>query len=246
MPDPVQPSLFDAMRAHLELERDMGQDSVPRPKRTRLAPPSPLAPAPTPPATASPSGGETAEAFLKRRAAEIANCTKCTLAEGRTQVVYGVGSPNARLVFIGEGPGRDEDLQGEPFVGRAGQLLTKIIQAMGVKRSDVYIANIVKCRPPENRLPRPNEVRACFPYLEEQFEAIRPKVIVCLGKLAASVLLETDASMGALRGKFYERNGIQVMVTYHPAYLLRKNDPAEKKKVWEDMQKVLEFLAKEN
>jgi len=171
-------------------------------------------------------------------------CTKCPdLVENRTQVVFGVGNPNAQLMFVGEAPGRDEDIQGIPFVGRAGQLLTKIIVAMKMNRDDVYIANILKCRPPQNRNPLPTEMVNCTPYLEKQIDLIRPRILVALGSIAARALLQVPDSIGKLRGKFYSYRGIPLMVTYHPAYLLR--NPNEKKTVWEDMKKVMKFLAEE-
>ena len=171
-------------------------------------------------------------------------CTKCPeLVEGRTQVVFGVGNPNAQLMFVGEAPGRDEDIQGIPFVGRAGQLLTKIIVAMKMSRDDVYIANILKCRPPQNRNPLPTEMVSCMPYLEKQIDLIKPRVLVALGSIAARALLEVSDAIGKLRGKFYTYRGTPLMVTYHPAYLLRNAN--EKKTVWEDMKKVMKFLAEE-
>lgn len=172
--------------------------------------------------------------------AEIGDCTRCKLCKGRKNIVFGVGNPNAKLMFIGEGPGADEDEQGIPFVGRAGQLLTKIIEAMGFKREDVYIANIAKCRPPNNRNPEPDEVTTCIPFLKEQVAAINPKVIVCLGSVATQNLLGTEGKITRLRGNFTEWQGIPVMPTYHPAFLLR--NPNMKKPVWEDMQKVMKFL----
>lgn len=171
---------------------------------------------------------------------DIGECTRCKLCQGRTHIVFGVGNPNATLMFVGEGPGRDEDLQGEPFVGRAGQLLTKMIEAMGLKRADVYIANIVKCRPPDNRYPEPEEVETCLPFLLQQIEAIRPKIIITLGNLATQTLLRTKAGIMSLHGNFQEWNGIQVMPTYHPAFLLR--NPNMKKPCWEDLKKVIQRL----
>jgi DNA polymerase len=167
-------------------------------------------------------------------------CVKCNLAKTRTQVVYGVGNPNADLMFIGEAPGRDEDLKGEPFVGRAGQLLTDIIKAMKLTRDDVYIANVVKCRPPENRNPEPEELDACRPYIRRQVEIIQPKVIVTLGKFALQSLTEKSYGITATRGQWLEYNGVKVMPTYHPAYLLRT--PSAKKDVWADMKKVMAEL----
>lgn len=171
---------------------------------------------------------------------ELGDCQRCRLHEKRTNIVFGVGDPKARLMFIGEGPGVDEDRRGEPFVGRAGQLLTKIIEAIGLKRDQVYIANVVKCRPPENRTPLPDEVNTCSPFLFQQIATIRPRVIVCLGTPAAQTVLATRETITRMRGTFREVDGIQIMPTFHPAYLLR--NPAAKKDVWEDMKKVMVCL----
>jgi DNA polymerase len=172
--------------------------------------------------------------------AQALTCTQCRLAGTRTNVVFGVGDPNADLMFIGEAPGRDEDLQGEPFVGRAGQLLTDIIKAMKLTRDQVYIANVVKCRPPENRNPEPDELDACRPFIRRQVELIQPKVIVTLGRFALQSLLEKSYGIMATRGTWLDYNGVKVMPTYHPAYLLR--NPAAKKDVWVDMKKVMAEL----
>ena len=179
----------------------------------------------------------------------VCGCMKCPhLASSRTQTVFGVGNPDADLMFIGEAPGVDEDAQGEPFVGRAGQLLTKIIKAMNFAREDVYIANILKCRPDTpagtfgNRAPTPIEMQTCRPYLVEQIEIIEPKVLVALGAVAVEGLLGTRGTMRELRGRWHAYNGIPLMITYHPAYLLRNQAPSEKRKVWEDMLQVLERL----
>lgn len=180
--------------------------------------------------------------LLKKLKENIGDCRKCRLHEGRTHLVFGVGNPDADLIFIGEGPGRDEDMQGIPFVGRAGQLLTKIIGAMGLKREDVYIANIVKCRPPQNRNPEQDEADTCIPYLIKQVEIIQPKIIVCLGSVAVKHLLKTEDKITQIRGKLTEWNGIPVMPTYHPAFLLR--NPNMKRPVWEDMQEVMAFLSR--
>jgi uracil-DNA glycosylase family 4 len=178
-------------------------------------------------------------------------CTKCPhLASSRTQTVFGVGNPDAELMFIGEAPGVDEDKQGEPFVGRAGQLLTRIIETMGLAREEVYIANILKCRPDTspgsfgNRPPTPREMQTCRPYLVEQIDIIRPKVLVALGAVAVEGLLGTRGTMRELRGRWHSYNGTPLMITYHPAYLLRNQAPSEKRKVWEDMLQVLERLEK--
>jgi uracil-DNA glycosylase len=168
------------------------------------------------------------------------DCSKCRLSGSRTNVVFGVGSPNADLMFIGEAPGRDEDLKGEPFVGRAGQLLTDIIKAMKLTRDQVYIANVIKCRPPENRNPEADELDACRPFIRRQIELIQPKVIVTLGRFALQSLTEKGYSISAVRGQWLDYEGIKVMPTYHPAYLLRT--PAAKKDVWADMKKVMAEL----
>lgn len=182
-----------------------------------------------------------AAAALAPVEAEALGCVACRLHEKRTKVVFGVGDPEARLMFIGEGPGRDEDLQGEPFVGRAGQLLTRIIEAMGYEREQVYIANAVKCRPPNNRDPKPDEIEACRHFLTRQVEIIAPEIIVLLGRSAVSAVLGLQAPLSRLRGSFRDWNGVRVMCTYHPAYLLR--NPGAKGMVWEDMKLVRDTLA---
>lgn len=179
-------------------------------------------------------------ATLGELAAIAAVCTRCRLSASRTQVVYGVGNPDADLMFIGEAPGRDEDLQGEPFVGRAGQLLTDIIRAMKLSREDVYIANVIKCRPPQNRNPEQDELDACHPFIRKQIELIKPKVIVTLGRIALQSLTARGYSISSSRGQWLDYNGIKVMPTYHPAYLLR--NPAAKKEVWADMKRVMAEL----
>ena len=168
------------------------------------------------------------------------NCTRCKLHKARTQIVFGVGNPKAELVFVGEGPGRDEDLQGEPFVGRAGKLLTDMIGAMSLRRQDVYICNVVKCRPPENRLPENDEIAACSPFLLRQLDAIHPKVICCLGACSAKTLLNTTQGISRFRGEWFDFRGAKLIATYHPAYLLR--NPAAKAEVWKDLQKVMAVL----
>jgi DNA polymerase len=166
--------------------------------------------------------------------AEIGDCRRCTLSESRSRIVFGQGSPGARLMFIGEGPGQEEDRAGEPFVGAAGQLLTRVIQAMNLTREAVYIANVVKCRPPGNRVPEPVEIATCLPFLERQIAAVRPDLICLLGACAAQSLLRTAEPISRLRGRFFEFRGIRVMPTFHPAYLLR--NPEKKREVWEDMK----------
>jgi DNA polymerase len=172
------------------------------------------------------------------------DCSRCKLHTlGRRQVVFGVGNPNADLMFVGEAPGADEDIQGEPFVGRAGQLLTKIIEAINLNREDVYIANVIKCRPPQNRNPEPDEVEQCEPFLFRQIETIKPKVIVALGKFAAQSLLKTTEPITRIRGREYKYRDAILMPTYHPAYLLR--NPSSKREVWEDMKRVRAILSGE-
>jgi uracil-DNA glycosylase family 4 len=174
--------------------------------------------------------------------ADIGDCTRCKLhGQGRTQIVFGVGNPDADLMFVGEAPGGDEDIQGIPFVGRAGQLLTKIIEAMGLTRDDVYIANVIKCRPPQNRNPEQDEVDTCEPFLFRQIDIIKPKVIVALGTFAARTLLRTLDPISRLRGRVFEYRGAKLMPTFHPAYLLR--NPSSKREVWEDMKQVKKLLA---
>jgi uracil-DNA glycosylase len=171
----------------------------------------------------------------------VDGCRRCKLAGSRTQIVFGQGNPNADLMFVGEAPGRDEDEQGLAFVGRAGQLLTKIIEAIGMKRDDVFICNVLRCRPPNNRNPEPDEVAACRPFLEETIRLVAPRAIVTLGTFAAQALLQTDEPIGRLRGHWREARGVRVMPTFHPAFLLRS--PERKKDVWEDMKVVRDFLA---
>ena len=206
-----------------------------------------IAPAPRVAPVVAPSGPTLFESvdkikddtLLKIRE-DIGDCTRCKLHKGRNKIVFGDGSPKAELVFIGEGPGADEDYQGIPFVGRAGKLLTQMIEAIGLQRRDVYICNVVKCRPPENRAPEPDEVTTCSPYLLRQIDVIRPKVIVCLGAVAAKTLLETTRGISQFRGQWLEWRGHKLMATYHPAYLLR--NPNAKGEVWKDLQKVMAEL----
>jgi len=203
------------------------------------ASPSPMAASPAAVVPSAVAGSRTGKSAgrdsLEIIRTEVAGCTAChELASTRTQTVFGVGNPQARLCFLGEAPGADEDRQGEPFVGRAGQLLTKIIEACTLTRQDVYILNVLKCRPPGNRNPAPDEVSHCRGFLDRQLALIQPEYICCLGTIAAQTLLQTDTPISRLRGKFVDYNGIAVMCTYHPAYLLR--NPAAKKDVWEDMK----------
>jgi uracil-DNA glycosylase len=172
----------------------------------------------------------------------LGECERCKLAGGRTHLVFGVGDPRAELMFVGEGPGGDEDLQGEPFVGKAGQLLNKMIEAMGFARGEVYIANVVKCRPPGNRDPEPDEIEACEPFLKAQIAAVKPKVIVALGRFAVQTLLRDPTPITRQRGRWREYEGVKLMPTFHPAYLLR--NPAEKRKAWDDLRLVMKEFGK--
>jgi len=171
---------------------------------------------------------------------DLSQCKKCSLGKSRTHLVFGTGNTNADLIFVGEAPGHDEDLQGEPFVGKAGQLLTKIIQAIDLKREDVYICNVLKCRPPENRNPLPEEIEACEPFLIKQIKLINPKAICALGKFAAQTLLKSEAPISKMRGRFHNYHGVPLMPTYHPAFLLR--NPNMKRAVWEDIQLIQKVL----
>lgn len=205
------------------------QDPMPI-RKMSTAVPVPIAPTPSDPVEA-----------LKLIREDIGDCTRCPLhKQGRKQIVFGVGNPNADLMFIGEAPGADEDQQGEPFVGRSGQLLTNMIKAMGLSREQVYIANIIKCRPPGNRAPEREECATCSPFLMQQIEAIKPKAIVALGAVAAKTLLAINAPMSELRGQWFDFRGTKLAVTYHPAFLLR--DPRQKKETWKDLQMVMKDL----
>lgn len=184
------------------------------------------------PNPAAPSGA----LQLAQLKASVLDCQACRLHEGRRQVVFGTGNPEADLVFVGEAPGHEEDVQGEPFVGRAGQLLTRIIQAIGLTREDVYILNVIKCRPPQNRNPLPDEVAACRPVIDKQLACLKPRIICALGTFAAQALLRSDERISRLRGRFHQMGDILVRPTFHPAYLLR--NPQEKRKVWQDMQEI--------
>jgi len=256
----------DQLAEHLKFAAELGVAGVSRDPvwRTRVEPlarrqaqdepvenaPDPEGETSTPsPPLVSPSKDEHALVFSKNAAdalaavrLDIGDCTRCKLhALGRTKIVFGVGNPNADLMFVGEAPGRDEDEQGLAFVGRAGQLLTKIIEAIGMKREDVFICNVLRCRPPNNRNPEPDEVAACRPFLEETMRLVAPRAIVTLGTFAAQALLETDEPIGRLRGRWREARGVRVMPTFHPAFLLRS--PERKKDVWEDMKVVRDYLA---
>ena len=179
---------------------------------------------------------EKKKAMLKEAREDLGDCKRCKLHARRKNIVFGEGNPDARLVFVGEAPEYEEDAQGRPFVGKAGQLLTRIINAINLKRSDVYIANIIKCRPPSNRDPEEDEIQTCIPFLKRQLEIIQPRIICTLGKVATNALLETDKGITELRGKFHQLGDVKVMPTYHPSYLLRNQD--KKKETWVDMQMV--------
>ena len=240
----VQEVAAEALR-HLAWLRDAGVAEVPPPVAPSRRPSPPLRGgegdrAPSPHSLAEKGCGS--DALLAVRT-DLGDCTRCKLSGGRTHLVFGVGNPAAEVMFVGEGPGADEDRQGEPFVGKAGQLLTKMIEAMGFGRGDVYIANVVKCRPPGNRNPEPDEIEACEPFLRAQIAAIGPKVIVALGKFAAQTLLRDGTPITRLRGRWARYGGVKLMPTFHPAYLLRS--PEEKKKAWEDLQLVMKELGKQ-
>jgi DNA polymerase len=255
--DPTYGDLREVLRslaAHLEWQRACGSPWLARggqPSSAETAssagvaaPPRSAPPPPAPASTPSLFGerGVREAATLGDLQAHIGDCQRCKLARmGRSTIVFGVGNPDADLMFIGEGPGADEDRQGEPFVGRAGQLLTEIItKGMKLRRADVYIANVIKCRPPGNRNPEPDEIAACLPFLARQVDLVRPRVIVALGTFAAQTLLEVRTPITRMRGQWHHYRGIPVMPTFHPAYLLR--NPADKRLVWEDIKLVMASL----
>jgi uracil-DNA glycosylase family 4 len=238
-----------AGKALVTTQADAPKESEPtQMKQVPRAVPSATTPVATPPPSAgvahAPSLFESVERVpndtLERICSDLGDCTRCKLHRHRNKIVFGAGHPHAELMFVGEGPGHDEDIKGLPFVGRAGQLLTQMIEAMGLTRDDVYIANVVKCRPPENRTPEKDEVATCMPYLLRQIGAIEPKVIVCLGSVAAQTLLSTNKSISRFRGEWFDFRGARLMATYHPAYLLR--NPHAKPDVWADLKKVMAYL----
>ncbi len=250
--DPDLDEVVDRLKDHLHYARLMGVRDVaaaPRPVSRPKDPPSARSASralvsadPTPATRSLPLAPrnrhpDPVAALARLKDETIGDCQRCTLAPTRTHIVFGVGNPRADLVFVGEAPGADEDTQGIPFVGKAGQLLTKIIEAMGLHRDNVYIANIIKCRPPGNRNPQPDEIAACEPFLIEQLDIIGPRVICALGTFSAQTLLKTKDPISRLRGRWHAYQGIKLMPTFHPAYLLR--NPGEKKAVWEDMQQVM-------
>lgn len=229
--DPDAVETLALAREFLKQQAELGLDIVPRPadgENLVAAPGSGIAPQPD--AEADPAQGEDLSAFADR----IANCRACRLAEGRSVVVFGSGNPDADVMFVGEAPGAEEDRQGAPFVGEAGKLLTRMIEAIGLQRSEVYIANVIKCRPPGNRDPQPDEIAACKPYLMRQIDMIQPRVICTLGRFAAQTLLKSTDSMGKLRGRAYDYQGVALIPTYHPAALLR--NPQWKYPTWEDLK----------
>jgi DNA polymerase len=249
MPEVLDPHTRKALADRIRYYQDLGiydfyrrrqQDSaLPVVEPNLAATPETLPPMPQSNAALATRTDRTSALRLIRE--EIGDCTRCRLhKQGRKQIVFGVGNPNADLMFIGEAPGADEDEQGEPFVGRAGQLLNNMIKAMGLRREDVYIANIIKCRPPSNRTPERDECETCSPFLMQQIKAISPKAIVALGAVAAKTLLAVNAPMSELRGHWYDFRGTKLAVTYHPAFLLR--DPRQKKEAWKDLQMVMQEL----
>jgi uracil-DNA glycosylase family 4 len=225
-------ALVAGFRAHLENRGRSGLLGLPRVASAKIIAPVGLAA----PLLAGEVVSPESRLTLAQVREDLGDCQRCRLAGERKQIVFGVGNPNADLVFVGEAPGADEDQQGEPFVGKAGQLLTKMIEAMGYRREDVYICNVIKCRPPGNRNPEPDEVAACEPFLKKQLGALRPRMIVTLGKFAAQCLLRDETPISRLRGNFRVYEGIQLMPTFHPAYLLR--DPSKKKETWADLKAV--------
>jgi uracil-DNA glycosylase family 4 len=235
MPSKLSPDTKRQIAARIDFYRELGIYSF---YRRGDAPVAADAAVPTDPLPVIAGGGKAATLELIRE--DIGDCTRCRLHKGRTNLVFGVGNFDADIMFIGEGPGADEDAQGEPFVGRAGQLLNNMIAAMGLNREDVYIANVVKCRPPGNRTPERDECDTCGPFLMRQVETIKPKMIVALGATAAKFLIGINDSMNNLRGRIYDFKGSQLVVTYHPAYLLR--DPRQKAEAWKDLQLVMKHL----
>ena len=242
-------SLVSAIRAHLSWRRQHGLEWVtnspsPRSGKLAVAPageetpdeqPGQAAPSPEPPAQPAPA--EPLAGDLEQLREELGDCQRCRLYRGRKTIVFGQGSPDADLMFIGEAPGREEDLRGEAFVGAAGQLLTRMLKAMGLEREEVYIANIIKCRPPRNRDPAPDEISACEVFLRRQIDAIGPSMIITLGAFAAKTLLDTDTGITRLRGRFATYHGVPLMPTFHPAYLLR--NPKAKRPAWDDLKMVM-------
>jgi DNA polymerase len=243
----------DQLAEHLRFASELGVTGVSRDGKWRARGGARVRPGSDPGLTLSTPNQHTtapltfsknATAALAAVRADIGDCTRCKLHTlGRQQIVFGVGNPHAELMFVGEAPGADEDVQGIPFVGRAGQLLTKIIEAIDLSRDDVYIANVIKCRPPGNRNPEPDEIATCEPFLFQQIDVIKPKVIVTLGKFAAQTLLRTEEPISRIRGRIFDYRGAKLIPTFHPAYLLR--NPTSKREVWEDMKAVRRLLKSE-
>ena len=256
MPDNPQPVLLEQLKAHLEYFAESGIDGF-DPKavsgalklaasvrdKSKSRAPRPQQPAPSTQTSLFAESGPASvrDSSLEEVREDLGDCRRCTLCQDRTHIVFGSGNPQARLVFVGEGPGADEDRQGLPFVGRAGQLLTRMIEAIQMRRDEVYICNVVKCRPPKNRTPLEEEVAACSPFLDRQLAVLQPEVVCCLGLTAAQTLLQVRTSIGRLRGKIHSFRGAQLVATYHPAYLLR--NPAAKRDVWEDLKKIRSLLS---
>jgi uracil-DNA glycosylase family 4 len=230
--------LLGSLRVYLEELQESGVDGLPL-TSANVASPEPVQEA----RQSAPASEERSGESLEEIRAELGDCYRCQLGKTRTSLVFGVGNPQARLIFVGEAPGRDEDLQGEPFVGEAGQLLNRVITRMGLKRADVYICNVLKCRPPGNRNPEPPEIEQCGPFMLRQVKAIAPEVVVALGTFAAQTLLGTKAPISKLRGHFHDYHGIPLMPTFHPSYLLHNREDKEKFwLVWDDMVQVLKKL----
>lgn len=236
---PSQAHAMAAAASSSAPRRAPAPSAIPTHKQPSAAPTAPLMPA-APGLSLFDAAERIANDSLPLIRETIGDCTRCKLHKARTNIVFGVGNPKAELVFVGEGPGHDEDVQGEPFVGRAGKLLTQMIEAMGLRREDVYICNVVKCRPPENRLPERDEIATCSPFLIRQLDVIRPKVVCCLGACAAQTLLQTTQGISRFRGEWMDYRGTKLIATYHPAYLLR--NPPAKSEVWKDLQKVMAVL----
>ena len=235
--------MSDSLRAFLASARavveDLSEEGIDRIEHGRTAP-TPGSSLPGPAARSRDGADAPHRPGLDEVRAVLGECTRCRLSKGRTQIVFGEGNPHAKLLFVGEGPGEQEDLRGIPFCGRAGELLTSMIEkGLGISRSEVYICNIVKCRPPNNRTPQPDEVAACRPFLDGQIEAIGPRVIVALGKPAASLLLGRDVAITKIRGTWHEYRGIPVMPTFHPAFVLRQYTPENRRLVWQDLKAAL-------
>ena len=256
MPDNPQPVLLEQLKAHLEYFAESGIDGF-DPKavsgalklaasvrdKSKSRAPRPQQPEPSTQTSLFAESGPASvrDSSLEEVRDDLGDCRRCTLCQDRTHIVFGSGNPQARLVFVGEGPGADEDRQGLPFVGRAGQLLTRMIEAIQMRRDEVYICNVVKCRPPKNRTPLEEEVAACSPFLDRQLAVLQPEVVCCLGLTAAQTLLQVRTPIGRLRGKIHSFRGARLVATYHPAYLLR--NPAAKRDVWEDLKKIRSLLS---